>query len=148
MILAFLFILVSCDRALVFEENRRIEKSRWDQDQKVSFTFHTEDTLSINNFYINIRNTTNYKYRNVFFFINTIFPDGRMFRDTVECYLADKNGKWLGKGMGKIKDNRVLIRKGIRFPVKGTYTLELEQAMREEELKGIADIGIRIERIN
>jgi gliding motility-associated lipoprotein GldH len=32
------------------------------------------------------------------------------------------------------------------FPHKGIYRFELEQAMRVKELKGIRDVGIRIEK--
>lgn len=69
-----------------------------------------------------------------------------MSRDTIECTLADKSGKWLGKGSGRYRDNRILIRDDIRFPRKGEYTLRLNQAMREEVLEGISEAGVRLEK--
>ncbi|MBM3436813.1 MAG: gliding motility lipoprotein GldH, partial [Bacteroidetes bacterium] len=33
------------------------------------------------------------------------------------------------------------------FPVKGKYVFRIEQGMREFELQGIEDIGIRIEKM-
>ncbi|MCD4665822.1 MAG: gliding motility lipoprotein GldH, partial [Bacteroidales bacterium] len=57
------------------------------------------------------------------------------------------DGRWIGKGIGKIKENRILINRGVVFPIDGLYEINLEQAMREAELKGIADIGIRIEKM-
>jgi len=32
------------------------------------------------------------------------------------------------------------------FPEKGTYMISLQQAMREEKLKGISEAGIRLEK--
>jgi gliding motility-associated lipoprotein GldH len=40
----------------------------------------------------------------------------------------------------------VLLRRGLRFPQKGKYIFEFEQAMREPELEGVMDIGLRIAR--
>ncbi len=55
-------------------------------------------------------------------------------------------GKWLGKGFGKIRDNQILLNSGLRFPMKSIYLFEIGQAMRTEILKGVEDIGIRIEK--
>jgi len=110
----------------------------------VKFDVSISDTISKNDFFINIRNSTEYSFSNIFFFITTTFPDGGTTRDTVECFLADINGKWLGKGLGKFKDNRILFKRNMSFPSKGIYSFEFEQAMRVENIKGIDEIGIRI----
>jgi gliding motility-associated lipoprotein GldH len=60
--------------------------------------------------------------------------------------LADYDGKWLGSGISDVKFNRFLFQKGVRFPQKGRYFFEIEQAMRVKDLKGIVDIGIRLEK--
>jgi gliding motility-associated lipoprotein GldH len=60
--------------------------------------------------------------------------------------LAAPDGKWLGKGISGLRDNQVLLRVGLRFPRKGAYLFDFEQAMREENLEGISDIGLRIEK--
>ena len=62
----------------------------------------------------------------------------------MECILAEPSGKWLGKGISNVRDCQVLLRRGLRFPQKGNYVFEFEQAMREKELAGIMDIGLRI----
>ena len=98
------------------------------------------------NFYINIRNTTNYNYSNVFFFIKTEFPNGQYSLDTVEVFVADLDGNWLGKGMGDNKDIQILFRKRGRFPMSGNYNISFEHAMRKEDLVGIKALGIRIEK--
>jgi gliding motility-associated lipoprotein GldH len=141
---AMLFFITACGSNVLFDNNKSINENVWKSDQIIRFDVELEDTVSICKFYLNVRHSTGYRYANLFLFINTTFPDGREARDTVECILADPSGKWLGKGISNIRDNQVLLRRGIRFPQQGTYIFELEQAMRETELEGIMDVGLRI----
>jgi gliding motility-associated lipoprotein GldH len=73
-------------------------------------------------------------------------PDGQMSRDTAELTLADYDGRWLGSGMGSVKFSHFLFQKDVRFKQAGTYRFVFEQAMRVNELNGINDIGLRIEK--
>jgi len=136
----------SCDSKRFFEENKRIEKSVWKNTDKAIFNVKIADNLSRYNFYFNLRNGGDYPYSNIYLFLKTVFPDGRIARDTIECQLADYDGKWLGSGISDVKFNRFLFQKGVRFPEKGQYVFEVEQAMRVNDLKGITDIGIRLEK--
>jgi gliding motility-associated lipoprotein GldH len=141
-----LFFLSACNSGVIFDNNKSISGDVWKSDQIIRFDVPVEDTVHIFKFYLNLRNTTSYRYANIFLFIDSTFPDGKQARDTVECILADPSGKWLGKGISNIRDNQVLLRRGLRFPQKGNYIFEFQQAMREHELKGIMDIGLRIVR--
>ena len=149
LLISFLIILFfsSCDSNRVFDENFSFENANWDRYKTVSFKIEILDTISQNQFFINIRNTTDYKYSNLYLFITTQLPDGNISKDTIECILADINGKWLGNGLGSLKENNILLKNDLVFPEKGTYIFEFEQAMRVEILQGIADIGIRIEKL-
>ena len=80
------------------------------------------------------------------FFLTTVFPDGNSLRDTIDCPLADYQGKWLGKGFGGVYDNRIIYMQRRRFPKPSEYKIILEQAMRVEDLPGITSVGIRIEK--
>ena len=82
-----------------------------------------------------------------------IDPKGALKKDTLECILAQKDGKWLGSGLGDIWDIQCQF-KSYRFLKQGMYTFEIEQAMRHgdlakiEQLPGIMEIGLRIEKQN
>jgi gliding motility-associated lipoprotein GldH len=141
-----LFFLSGCEQGIIFDNTKSLENDVWRSNQIIRFDVPLEDTVNIYKFYLNLRHTTSYRYANLFLFINSTFPDGRQARDTVECILADPSGKWMGKGISNIRDNQVLLRRGLRFSQKGIYIFEFEQAMREPELKGIMDIGLRIVR--
>jgi gliding motility-associated lipoprotein GldH len=147
-ILSGILFFSACDTDRVFEENKEIEEYKWFVDAPQSFQVLIDDTATAYNFYINVRNAGYYRYRNVFMFINTHFPAGQIQRDTLECILASPDGEWLGDGLGDIYDNRILFKKGVRFPVGGEYKFELIQAMRVDPIDGIMDVGIRIEKAN
>jgi gliding motility-associated lipoprotein GldH len=139
-----LLILAGCSTPAIYDNTKSLPDNVWKSDKIIRFDVKLRDTVSICKFYLNLRHTTSYKYANLFLFINTTFPDGKEARDTVECILADPTGKWLGKGISDIRDNQILLRRGIRFPEAGSYIFEFEQAMREPELEGIMDVGLRI----
>lgn len=146
-LLAALLLLASaCDTSVVFEKHQPIPAEGWHYKNKVVFEALVNDTTSLHNLYIDVRNTTDYSFSNLYIFLDIEFPDGNMLRDTIECTLADRTGKWTGKGFGKIRSNRFLFRTDVWFPQQGYYIFRIEQAMRREVLEGISDIGIRIER--
>jgi len=138
--------LVSCDKNRVFETNIEMPSYEWNKDSVLLFHVDIVDTISSHNIYLNVRNTSQYAYQNLFVFLQTTSPTGLSLRDTLECYLADDRGKWLGSGWGDIYDNRFIYKRNIRFPVSGNYTFKVIQGMRSNQLKYITDVGIRIEK--
>lgn len=138
--------LISCDRNGVYEENITTSKSIWATSDIAKFVAPINDTLSYHNIYLNIRNTTDYPNSNLFLFVAITSPVGVTQLDTVECFLADDQGKWLGKGFGFIRDNQIPFKRHVRFPQKGEYKFEILQAMRTDSLIGVASVGIRVER--
>lgn len=147
LIVAFIFLIVSCDFNQVYEKNKEISDYSWHKDSVVRFTVNIQDTVGPHNIYVNVRNTSQYKMQNLFLFITTTSPNGSALVDTFECYLADDRGKWTGSGWGDIYDNQFLYKQNIRFPISGNYQFEYVQAMRTEKLAYISDIGLRIEKV-
>ncbi|MGD0712211.1 MAG: gliding motility lipoprotein GldH [Bacteroidales bacterium] len=137
----------SCDPKRIYDKFKDIKNGTWDRTETIKFEVTIDDTLSYNNIFINIRNSGSYKFSNLYLFLNTVYPNRKISLDTVDCLLADNKGKWLGKGLGDLKDCKYLLKKGVRFHKKGIYTFEFEQAMRVEKLEGIKSIGIRIEKM-
>jgi gliding motility-associated lipoprotein GldH len=141
-----LSVFQGCYRNVLFEKNTSIDPKGWHYQDEIAYSTIITDTTSLFDIYINVRNTTDYPYSNLILFFTTEFPDGRQYRDTVECMLADKTGEWTGSGFGRIRSNSFHFRKDVWFPLQGEHTFMISQAMREEYLIGIKDIGIRIER--
>ena len=141
-----IIILFSCTSNTLFEKNCDIYNSSWNKKELISFEVPINDTTSHYNFFINVRNNTDYDFCNLYLFMNTIYPDKQVSKDTIECLIADSKGKWFGKGWGKYRFISLLLGKGIQFPQKGTYIFEFEQAMRKDTLENIAALGIKIEK--
>ena len=139
------FTISSCVNGPLFDQNKEVDNT-WSPAEKLNFQVDVKDTISPFDFYINIRNSTDYKYSNLYFFMKTIFPNKQIAIDTIECYLADNQGNWLGKGFGKYRDQQILFKRNGRFPMSGIYQIQIEQATRDINLIGIKAIGIRIEK--
>ncbi len=148
-ILLMTMMLMSCgDKNVIFDESVVIDNSSWNNQNLPYFDVNVEDTLSTYTFYFNIRHLENYRYSNFYMFLHTTFPNGNQTHDTIECILAYPDGRWIGKGTGSMRNNTILLNQNLRFPLKGEYHFEIEQAMREPTLEGITDVGVRFERIN
>ena len=139
--------MVSCDRSVVFEENLRIKNATWDRNEKAFFEFEINDSSAIYDLYLNFRHGGDYPYQNIYLFIESRSPSGQIAKDTAQMILADNKGRWMGKGIGDIFDYQFRFKRGPLFPEKGRYYFEIEQAMREESLDNVTDIGIAIKKV-
>ena len=142
-------MLCSCEQNGVYDQSVEISESGWHEDSIAVFNdVIISDTITPFNFYINLRHSEDYRYSNFYLFLNTTLPNGNTSRDTIELVVADAGGKWYGNGFGHIKDNRVLVRESLVFPLKGNYQFSIEQAMREDDeiLEGVKSVGIRIDK--
>jgi gliding motility-associated lipoprotein GldH len=142
LVLAF----TACNLDSVYEKSVDISKGDWSKNQVIKFEIPVTDTINGNDMYFSIRNNNEYPYKNLFLFITTLSPKGISKKDTLEITLADDRGKWSGRGFGGIWSNEPVFKKDVRFPSAGTYTIEVVQAMRDQLLKGILDVGIKVER--
>ena len=152
-ILGLCVIVSSCvDKNYIFDQNVEIPHAKWVVSDKAILKLNVTDTVSQHNFYINVRNTEAYPYRNLYVFVKTIFPNQKVKKDTVGIILADNTGKWIGSGSGFLSSsqhlsNTILYQYNKRFPIPGEYRFEIEQAMRVDTLVGIQNIGLKIDKI-
>lgn len=140
-------LLVSCSSGVLFDQTANVA-GRWYKDNPKDFDVPVPDSLATYDFYLNVRHNTDYRYSNLYLFLQTRFPNGHLTRDTLQLILADNAGKWLGKGWGSVKEDQILLKRNLRFPMKGNYEFTIWQAMRADTLKGIRNIGLRIVRSN
>jgi gliding motility-associated lipoprotein GldH len=112
-----------------------------------TFKVPITDTLNSNNVIFFIRNGSSYPFRNIFIFVTTTSPDGKQITDTLQYNLADEKGRWYGKGAGDIHELNLPYKSNVFFPKKGTYDFKIQHGMRVENLKGVYDFGLRIEKV-
>lgn len=140
--------LAGCDNKVVYSGSSAMNNNTWNLMDIRTFEVPIVDTINSNNVYFTVRTGSSYPFRNIFLFVNTISPDGKTISDTLEYYLADESGDWFGKGFGDIKELKLPYKSNVYFPRIGTFRFTLQHGMRMEDLNGIYDIGVRIEKIN
>ena len=59
--------------------------------------------------------------------------------------ITDPSGKWYGKVSSSHVDNRFYLRKDIIFPQEGMYQFEIFHGLRDTNVVGIKNVGLRIE---
>ena len=145
-ILTILFLLSSCNSKIVYTNSQAMTEETWKLMDITAFKVPITDTLNSNNVFFTIRNSSSYPFRNIYLFVTTISPDGKKITDTLQYNLADEKGKWYGKGFGDIHELNLPYKSNVYFPLKGTYEFKIQHGMRVENLKGVYDFGLRIEK--
>jgi gliding motility-associated lipoprotein GldH len=147
-ILTLLFgVLNACDPGRLHEENKLIPSDRWFYKNTIPFEVQIKDTHQLYNVYVNVRIGADYKYSNLFMWVNTTNPEKKTDQRRVEIKLADEGGKWLGSGLGDLYDYQFPVFQKIKFPNSGFYRFELEQNMRDDTLSFVKSVGVRIEEV-
>ncbi len=154
-IFIMLFGIFSCSKNMEFDQYQSMENDQWHKDSIVSFYIVSNDTIGKKNIDINIRNNKDYAFSNLFLIVGIKFPDNYQIVDTLEYEMTSPEGHYLGTGFSDIKENKLEYKTNVVFPVKGTYKISVQQAMRKTKdieglvyLKGITDVGLQIEKIN
>ena len=75
--------------------------------------------------------------------------DSIIKKERVDVELADPTGKWYGRGMGEIYEQRMPIKLNdtLKFNKPGSYQISLEQNMRINPLPEIIHVGLRVEKV-
>jgi gliding motility-associated lipoprotein GldH len=146
LILTSLILLSSCSSNVVYTDSFAMNEKTWRLPDIAVFKIPITDTINSNNIFFTIRTGSSYPFRNIYLFVTTASPDGRSITDTLQYNLADEKGKWYGKGFGDIHELNLPYRSNVYFPVKGTYQFKIQHGMRTEDLKGVYDFGVRLEK--
>lgn len=141
--------LVSCKKtSVVYSKYYYIEKEEWQSKDTAKFRVDIIDTISLCDVNIKIRHGELYPYSNLYVFMTTIYPNGSVQQDTIECILANSKGEWYGSGLGDMYDITLPIKKNVRFSKSGVYQFFFVQAMRQDPLPNISEFGFEIIRVS
>ncbi|MDR0725016.1 MAG: gliding motility lipoprotein GldH [Prevotellaceae bacterium] len=144
---AVVLVASSCTgKKAAWQQNAVIENCRWNKDSILKFSIPVEDTVAWYSLSVDLRNRTDYRFQNIYIFLNITAPNGNATTDTLNFTLAYDDGKWTGAGglFSKFKENSFLYRKYIRFPEYGTYSVNIRHGMRSVDLEGIASVGLAL----
>jgi gliding motility-associated lipoprotein GldH len=142
-----ILLLSSCNSSVLYTEIRVMPDKTWRLEDISKFRVPVQDTINGQNISFVIRSGTSYPYRNIYLFITVTSPQGKAITDTIQYNLADEKGKWYGKGFGDIHELELPYKTNVYFPRKGLYMFSVQHGMRIEDLKGVYDFGLRIEKV-
>jgi gliding motility-associated lipoprotein GldH len=141
-----LFSAGCTDNKAVIDQNTAVPDQNWTYLNKFKFDVKIGDEKALYNLYMNLRVTADYKYSNIFVLITQVGPNKKSKVNRYELKLAAKDGEWFGKGSGNLYSYQALFRNDYKFPAKGAYTFYIEQNMRDNPLKQVSDVGMRVEK--
>lgn len=136
--------LTACTNHDTYNSFVALPNTGWGHDSLAVFRTQISNIDTPYDITFQIRNENNYRYSNLWLFVDVISPDGEMIRDTAECILAYNDGTWMGSGWGSLYTIQCPYRMSSRFAKPGTYTFRIAHGMRDEDIIGIHSIGLRI----
>ncbi len=136
-------LLTSCRHDIVYSEFVAIPSGEWDENQLPEFAFNIADREAAYDILLYVRHTERYPYQNMWLFVR----GNRQYMDTVEFYLADDRGRWLGDKHHGFIEMPVLLEENYHFPDTGRYYFAVQHGMRDSLLRGVTDVGIEVIRV-
>tara|TARA_A100001037_G_C15092391_1_gene609792 strand:+ start:1166 stop:1639 length:474 start_codon:yes stop_codon:yes gene_type:complete len=128
-------IFLSCSSNNTYNKYIEIENKNWSAEKKIVFEIPELKKNKQYNYEIKLRHTTEYKYQNLYIFLNLIYKNQQETQDTIEIILAEKNGKWKGFGVGYVREQKHKINSVIDH--ENLKEINIEQAMRYGEQEKI-----------
>lgn len=153
-LMLIIVLFISCDKKQFFSEYRELEGT-WKKTDTLRFTFEQNDTVNPYHLFLNVRNNSEYPFSNLFLIVSLKEPGKKPLIkiDTLEYLMANPDGTLIGKGFSDVKESKLWYIENHKFKKSGKYKIEIVQAVRETgkvegvaDLKGITEIGIRIEK--
>ena len=142
-----ILLFSGCNSNVSYNESHDMPGKIWELSDVPVFRVPVDDTINSNNISFSIRTSSSYPFRNIYLFVSTTSPDGAVLTDTLQYNLADGKGRRYGKGFSDIKELSLPYRLNVFFPVKGIYSVSVQHGMRVQDLVGVYDLGMRVERI-
>ena len=133
-------LFTSCRHNIVYSEFISIPSAEWHSDMLPQFDYTITDKDADYRMLIYVRHTEQYPYQNMWLFVR----DNKGHRDTIEFYLADDRGRWLGDKHHGFIEMPVLLEEQYHFPDTGKYCISVQQGMRDSVLRGVMDVGVEI----
>lgn len=146
LISTFLFFLfIACGPKYAVNKTYHLSNNEWTYADSLRFDFEIKDTLALYNLLLDVKHATDFSFQNLYTKIHTQFPDGTRLSKPVSLELADKIGTWQGNCNSKTCTLEIMIQEGAYFNKPGKYAVIVEQFMRENAVKGIQSVTLKVQ---
>ena len=143
LVIGFLMLLTACRGNIEYSQFSSIPSEKWHMDSVAQFDFTISDTTIDYQVLIYLRHTENYPYQNMWLFVE---DDDR--GDSIEFYLADDRGQWLGDRHHGFIEMPVLYEEARHYADTGKHSMRIAHGMRDSLLRGVTDVGVEICKIS
>lgn len=141
-------LLGACNGQTVFHAFQSLPDRGWQRQDTVDFCVNVPDSFTAYWLQVEIRNNTDYPYQNLPLSVTTYNADTLLVStDTLQLILANAQGKWTGKGWGGLYQTTISAG-SVAIDKAGTYRFQIACTLPDSLLKGISDVGIRLDRSN
>ncbi len=137
--------MVACNNSDVFEQSHELPEHGWHKDSSIVFSPVLKDTSMVMNIGFSISHNDDFPYSNLWLFVNVENPGGQTQTDTIEYFLAEPDGTWIGSGNTRSLTVHWLYKGGVKLSEAGEYKFKIQQGMRREVLPGVEDFSLWIE---
>lgn len=145
--------IFSCkDENRIIDQNEMIQDRIWDRDSVYQYSFDITDTSVNYNIYLNVRNSLEYPYQNLFVLYTIEDESGNLLNSyQKDISLFDNFGKPVGDGKAilgiSFGDDYYSYHKltDYKFQQAGKYRVSVSQQMRDKkELEGVLAVGVAV----
>ena len=138
-----MLVLTSCQPKQIYTHFHSISELGWGEDSLLRHEVTVTDEASLYDVLITVRYDGSYPYQNLWMFVDEWYGELLLSRDTIECYLADDYGRWVGAGIATY-ELPLLYESEHRFAHPGDYRFTIQQGMRTDYLQGIKNVGLMV----
>jgi gliding motility-associated lipoprotein GldH len=148
--LCLLSYFSGCTTIDLYEKYVTIPHHSWQSSFKPTLSFRIEDTSAAYQVFFIIRHSEKYNYNNIYINLQTRQPGQDSTTSArFDLTLATQDKGWLGSGMDDIYEHRIPLtpsNEEFYFRKPGEYQFTIEQIMREDPLRQVYNVGLRIEK--
>lgn len=137
----------ACDEQTACNGFRSVPQEGWRKGDSLCFGAAVADSDALFRMVVGVRNRAGYPYRDLALRVACFSPDSLMIAaDTLEIMLADEQGNWMGHGWGGLYQQSFPAGT-VRLGRAGQYVFCVSHAFPDSLLRGINDIGLKLERL-
>lgn len=137
-------LAASCLPADNYHSFKSVEQTGWNKNDTLLLQLQNQKEASQCQAFIEIRHTQDYPYQSVWLLIAHNENDSLVFQtDTIECKLTNRKGQFDGNGIGGSYQKSIPFRT-ISLKKNSHPLFKISHFMKEKEIKGITDVGIRL----
>jgi len=146
--IAIIFIMSGCSDKVVFEEKHNFPNSTWMRFDPENFEVNIKNITDCYDIYFSVTVDTNViRINNLPLVVNIEDSEGSRRVFMSDIIFQNKKGESMGKTIGSF-EYTARAREYFYFNSKGIHKFSIKNSTQFYELKGIASIGMKIEKSN